>query len=130
MAKVEFYEVNLDDDIAHMPEVRAQLVDHADDVATAARLALAAHRKQGHARITRSRGELDEFVNLEDSDGDAAAIEFGRQDYVDPDTGEWWGGMSPLFILSDAARIKRRPIQRKLPKARRKPTRGKTGWIN
>jgi hypothetical protein len=65
---------------AHMPGVKAALKEKAAEGAQKAAAVLAAHRYEGHSRITVTKGDLDYYVNLDDTRGDhaAAAIEFGR----------------------------------------------------
>lgn len=65
---------------AKLPGVRAKLAETARKGAARAEAILDAHRYQGHAQITVTRGTLDWFVNLDDTRGDraAAAIEYGR----------------------------------------------------
>jgi hypothetical protein len=66
---------------AKLPGVRAKLATTARAGAARAEAILAAHRAEGHSRITLTRGTLDWFVNLDDTRGDraAAAIEYGRK---------------------------------------------------
>lgn len=73
-----------DDIVAHLPGVRGAVYRQANEGAAVARGVLAAHRQEGHASITVTRGELDAFVNLEDKPSRsnnfkpaAAAIEYG-----------------------------------------------------
>jgi hypothetical protein len=67
--------------VAHQPGVRGAVFSTANEKAAVARGILAAHRDQGHAQITVTRGSLDAFVNLTDTRGDvaAAAIEYGNR---------------------------------------------------
>lgn len=71
---------NTDDIVAHLPGVKAEVYATAQKGAGRAEGILAAHRYEGHSRITVTRGSLDAFVSLDDTRGDhaAAAIEFGR----------------------------------------------------
>jgi hypothetical protein len=66
--------------VAKTAGVRGAVKHEAGKGAAIARGTLLAHRDQGHSQITVTRGELDYFVNLDDTRGDraAAAIEFGR----------------------------------------------------
>lgn len=76
----EIYAFATDEYFAKLPGVRATLKSTAHAGAARAEAILAAHRYQGHSRITVTRGDkLDYFVNLDDSRGQraAAAIEFG-----------------------------------------------------
>lgn len=78
----EIYEWFDDAYVAHMPGVRRTLRSTAQAGAARAEAILSAHRYQGHARITVTRGDkLDYFVNLDDTRGQraAAAIEYGRK---------------------------------------------------
>lgn len=80
--------------VAKLDEVLAELDAVADEIAGRAEANLAAHRDDGEHRITRTRGRVDRFVNL---DGPAAeSVEFG---HFTPD-----GRRVPgLRILRDAA---------------------------
>ena len=71
---------NTDDIVAHLPGVKAEVYAKAQEGAGRASGVLAAHRYQGHSRITVTRGTLDAFVSLDDTRGQhaAAAIEYGR----------------------------------------------------
>jgi len=71
---------NTDDIVAHLPGVKAEVYATAQAGAGRAEGVLAAHRYEGHSRITVTRGSLDAFVSLDDTRGDhaAAAIEYGR----------------------------------------------------
>lgn len=72
--------LNCDDIVAHLPGVKAAVYAKAKDGAGRASAVLAAHRYQGHSRITVTRGTVDSFVSLDDTRGQhaAAAIEYGR----------------------------------------------------
>ena len=82
--------------IAHRRDVRRALKDEANERADIAKGLLASHHHDGHARIERAHGDLDEYVVLSDERGLKAAmsIEFGRK----PDA-RGRGGMAGLFIL-------------------------------
>lgn len=73
---------NVDAYIAHLSEVKAVLRAEAFAGGGRARAILAAHphgKTLRHSKITVTKGnKLDWFVNLDDADGGAAAIEFGR----------------------------------------------------
>ena len=77
----EIYAFATDEYFAKLPGVRRVLSRTAKDGASRAEAILAAHRYQGHSRITVTRGGLDYFVNLDDTRGypAAAAIEYGRK---------------------------------------------------
>lgn len=68
------------DIVAHLHGVTGAVHDTAQEGADRAEAVLAAHRYQGHSRITVTRGDVDSFVNLDDTRGEhaAAAIEYGR----------------------------------------------------
>jgi hypothetical protein len=65
--------------ISHLPGVRRTIVSTARAGAARAEAVHAAHRYEGHSRITVTFGEVDAFVNLDDTRGQraAAAIEYG-----------------------------------------------------
>jgi len=73
---------NVDAYIAHRREVKAVLNLEAKAGGARAKAILAAHHHGDtirHSKITVTKGSrLDWFVNLDDADGGAAAIEFGR----------------------------------------------------
>lgn len=76
------YEFADDEYFAKLPGVRRKLKSTAQAGGARAEAILNAHRYQGHARITVTRGDkLDWFVNLDDTRGQraAAAIEYGRK---------------------------------------------------
>ena len=77
----EIYAFATDEYFAKLPGVRRTLNVTAHAGAARAEAILAAHRHQGHSRITVTRGGLDYFVNLDDTRGQraAAAIEYGRR---------------------------------------------------
>lgn len=77
----EIYAFATDEYFAKLPGVRRTLARTAHDGAARAEAILAAHRAQGHSRITVTRGGLDYFVNLDDTRGQraAGAIEYGRK---------------------------------------------------
>lgn len=68
------------DVVSHQAGVIRAVHHVAQDRAAVARGILLAHRAEGHARITVTRGDVDSFVNLNDERGQhaAAAIEFGN----------------------------------------------------
>lgn len=66
--------------VSHLPGVKAAVFAKADEGAARATAILAAHRHHGDSQITITRGDVDAFVNLDDTRGQraAAAIEYGR----------------------------------------------------
>lgn len=88
-----------DEYFAKLPGVRAELRSTAQAGGGRAETILAAHRAQGHSRITVTSGSLDWFVSLDDTRGDraAAAIEFGR-------SGGRSGPSQGVFALTGAFR--------------------------
>ena len=79
MARVTLYQ-NLERTVAHLPTVVGAVRATAKRGQAGASAVLAAHRHTGDAEITVTHGDVDAFVNLDDSRGQqaAAAIEFGR----------------------------------------------------
>jgi len=79
MARVEIYE-SCNDTVAHLGGVRRAVGHAAHKGAAIAKGVLLAHRHSGDSQITVTRGELDYWVNLDDTRGQraAAAIEFGN----------------------------------------------------
>lgn len=89
-----------DEFFAKLPGVRAELRSTAQAGGSRAEAILAAHRAQGHSRITVNPGtKLDWFVSLDDTRGDraAAAIEYGR-------SGGRGGATQGVFALAGAFR--------------------------
>ena len=93
----EIYAFATDGYFAHFPGVIDAVHDAAKAGGRRAEALLRAHRAEGHARITVSRGTVDSFVSLNDERGQraAAAIEYGR-------SGGPTGAMQGLFILRRA----------------------------
>ena len=83
--------------VAHLAGVIGAVRATAQAGGARAEALLAAHRVEGHARITVSSGDVDSFVSLDDTRGQraAAAIEFGR-------SGGPRGPSQGLFILRRA----------------------------
>lgn len=62
---------------------KAEVISSAEEVAAKARAELAAHRDTGASRIITRRAGVDQLVILEDDQGGAMAIEFGRAGGID-----------------------------------------------
>jgi hypothetical protein len=77
----EIYAFATDEYFAKLPGVRSALRRTAHAGAARASAILAAHHHSGDAEINVTHGELDYFVNLDDTRGQsaAAAIEYGRK---------------------------------------------------
>jgi hypothetical protein len=75
-----FVRSDCDELVAHLQGVIGAVHDTAEAGGSRAEAILAAHRAEGHSRITVTRGSVDSFVSLDDTRGDraAAAIEYGR----------------------------------------------------
>ena len=112
--------------LGHVEEVQLALETRAWEIALRAEAALVEHKQDGHAFIDMAKGDIDHYVILDDTKGlDAAlSIEFGRAGYIDPDTGEVYGAMEGLYILTNASnlpkKLKRLPIVRKKRNQKRK----------
>ena len=80
MVEMLYSDQGLNRKIAHEGYVARVLDEVAAGVASRASGILAAHRHSGAAQITRTKGRLDRYVNLDDSRGQhaAAAIEYGH----------------------------------------------------
>ena len=78
--------------ISGIDGVHGAVMDYTNASARRAESRLAQHRHDGDSKITVTEGEVDGFVNLDDTDGEwaAAAIEFGRR------------GADGLYIISKA----------------------------
>lgn len=66
------------DTVAHLKGVRAELKVERDVIYGKARALFAEHDHPGGARIGKSSGNVDAYVNLDDAGGAAGAIEFGH----------------------------------------------------
>lgn len=106
--------------VAYLPGVQAVLLDTAEDKARSAALTLAAHRYTGKAHIEIEHFELDYYVTLVDPDGQAAAIEYGREGYWDPDTGQWHGASEGVGALTKAGGLRRKKKIRMKSRAKKK----------
>lgn len=98
--------------------VQRELEARAFEIGIRAETRLLEHRLEGHAQIkVDTMDNIDWYVWLDDTNGDQAAlsIEFGRAGWVDVETGRVFGAMEGLFILTDAANLKRAK-GRRLPK--------------
>lgn len=73
-------EVEVNEIVSHLGGVTGAVRSTAEAGAARASGVLAAHRHEGHAEINVTSGDVDSFVNLDDTRGQsaAAAIEFGR----------------------------------------------------
>lgn len=81
MARVQMYpEVEVNTIVSHLGGVIGAVRATAGEGAARASGVLAGHRHEGHAEINVTHGDVDSFVNLDDTRGQsaAAAIEFGR----------------------------------------------------
>lgn len=89
--------------LKNLGPVQDALDKEADEIAAKAEVNLAAHRYKGRARITKTRGKVDRYVNLEDRKGGpkdsvaAWAIEYGHYNHR---TGKWTQG---IYVLTRAA---------------------------
>ncbi len=81
MAEIYLTDEEMNYLISHLPGVRSRVRRTAYQGAARASAILAAHRAEGHSRITVTHGDVDSFVNLDDTRGypAAAAIEYGRK---------------------------------------------------
>lgn len=66
--------------VSHLGGVIGAVYSTAQEGAARAKGVLAAHRHEGHSEINVTRGDVDSWVNLDDSRGQraAAAIEYGH----------------------------------------------------
>lgn len=87
--------------------VQSELDFRVFEMAVRAEEDLIEHRMEGHAAIEIEEGDVDKYLVLSDERGQKAAmsIEYGREAYVDPVTGEEKGAMEGLFILHKAAHL-------------------------
>jgi hypothetical protein len=89
---------NLDQILARTRPVRDVVRGTADDIAGRARAILAAHRESGDSTVTVEHDRVDSFVVLDDPNGGALAIEFGRGAGTDS-RGRKVGAMEPIAPL-------------------------------
>jgi len=96
--------------IAITEEVQNELEAILFEMQARASVDLVEHRHDGHAQIEIDHGDVDWYLTLSDERGQKAAlsIEFGRQAYVDPETGEEKGAMEGLYILHKATNLPRK----------------------
>lgn len=115
----------VDKALANAAVVQDRLDVGAFEIGVRAEDLLLEHRQEGHARIVIEKGDVDRYIILDDDGGDEAAlsIEFGRAGYIDPETGETYGAMEGLYILTQAANLKRDKGKR-LPKERKRKKKG------
>lgn len=87
------------DIVAHLGGVIGAVNDTAKQGAARAEAILARHRYQGHSRITVTRGDVDSFVNLDDTRGAhaAAAIEYGRSGGLNGPATQGVGALAGAF---------------------------------
>jgi hypothetical protein len=127
MADVVLYK-NVEKALAKEPFVQGFLDDVVFVMESVATVSLIEHKQEGHAYIETAKGRVDRYLILVDERGQKAAmsIEYGRAGYIDPESGEVWGAMEPLYILTRAANL---PKRRKVVKreVRRRPSRGRGG---
>ncbi len=106
----------LEEYLAGMNAVQWETENRALEVAMRAEDLLRDHRQQQVAHIDLEQGDIDSYVTLVDSEvtntenaksNTALSIEFGREGFVDPDTGEEWGASEGLYILTRAANLRR-----------------------
>lgn len=117
--------------------VQEALLSHAFRIGAIAEENLIKRRYSGDAKIEitdeTTANNPDVYVWLNDKAGDEAAmsVEFGREGYIDPDTGERYGQMDGLFVLTDAANLHRMLALRvPVKRARRggKPSKREQFW--
>lgn len=108
----------LEEYLAGMNATQWEVENRALEIGLRAENLLRDHRVQHIAHIEVDRGDVDAYVGLVDSElsndenaksNSALSIEFGRQGFIDPDTGDEWGDMDGLYILTRAAHLKRKP---------------------
>jgi hypothetical protein len=115
---------NMEEYIASLPEVQAEVDQRAFEIGVRAEELLLAHRVDGIAQIDIAKGDIDAYVVLSDANGtnaksnsnSALSIEFGRQAYdvevVDSQgkvVNEYTvGAMEGLHILEEASHLPRK----------------------
>ncbi|WP_329289551.1 DUF5403 family protein [Streptomyces pseudovenezuelae] len=122
----------LEEFIASMPEVQAEVDARAFEIGVRAEELLLKHRAEGIAQIEIAKGDIDAYVVLADANGtnsksnsnSAMSIEFGRSAYdveVVDDSGKvvdeyTVGAMEGLHILEEASHLPKKSA----PKVRAK----------
>lgn len=99
--------------ISHLGEVNHAVQDKANERGRVAKGRLASHHDTGAAEVTVTHGDVDSFINLDDTAGEGAAmsIEFGhwvKGKFEDPDHPQFVPG---LYIITGAAGLDSTPKQ-------------------
>lgn len=122
--------------IALLDVVQFEVDTTADEIAHRAKDLLKDHRVDHIAHIETAKGDIDAYAVLVDSNitnvekkksNSALSIEFGRAGFIDPETGEEWGEMEGLYILTRAANLPKKGGRRSARVPLAKPRRGKRG---
>lgn len=120
--------------IAQLDVVQTKMLEHAFEIEALADANLSMHHVEHVAHIEVTHGKIDWYVSLVDSNitneegpnnNSALSIEFGRAGYIDPTTGQTWGEMDGLYVLTDAVGLHRRG--KRVPRIRKKMPRNKKG---
>jgi hypothetical protein len=101
MAELYYGQKTFNQIVSHLDETNNAIRAKADEVGGVAKGRLAAHRDTGDASVSITHGDVDSFVNLDDSA--ALSIEFGhwvKGKYEDPEHPKFVPG---LFIITAAA---------------------------
>jgi hypothetical protein len=96
---------NVEELVAHLPNVQHEVDHKAAIIARRAKASLAFHRDTGNAHIETMKGDIDAYVVLVDPA--ALSIESGRADFIMAN-GRLGGGMEGLHILAYATYFKKR----------------------
>ncbi|MFC4336021.1 DUF5403 family protein [Salininema proteolyticum] len=116
--------LKLEKTIGQIDGVQEALRDYVFAAKARGDVMLIEHRVDGHAELQTEAGKVDHYLVLSDERGEryAAAIEFGRAAYKDPDTGTVYPQTDGLFILHKAMDVPIKHTVKPLKiKARRKP---------
>ena len=106
--------VKLEKFIAQLDNVQWEVDSRALEIAERGQDLLRDHRVDDVAHTEVEKDGIDAFAVLVDNyvsnnetkqSNTALSIEFGRAGFIDPDTGEEWGEMEGLFILTQAAHL-------------------------
>lgn len=108
----------LEEFLAGMNAVQWEVDNRALEVAGRAEDLLEDNHVENIAHIDIAKGDIDAYVMLVDSEltnsegaksNSALSIEFGREGFIDPDTGDKWGASDGLYILTRAANLPKKP---------------------
>lgn len=113
MAEIYYGPKAMNTIISNIDGVVAAVADEAKSEGRKAEARLSGHHHQGHAQVTVTHGDVDSFVNLDDTRGESAAmsIEFGhwvKGKFENPDKPQFVPG---LYIITGTGALDSTPKQ-------------------